>query len=151
MLGRLLFAGFILLFFLVPLIDNTLELSTDAMLFPWLVGGLGSVLVLLEIVEELAQIRRRTSEQAQQRNTLPKVKAFLPGAAWILAILPMIYLIGFVFTIPLYLFVCLRFNGEKWLLSLIFSSVAGVIFYSLFVHFLKIPFYQGFLIAYLKG
>lgn len=151
MLSRLLFAGFILLFFVVPLINGTLELSTDAMIFPWIVGGLGSILVLWEIVDEFAKIRRKTSGEAGQKITLMKVKAFLPGAAWILAILPMIYLIGFVFAIPIYLFLCFKFNGEKWLLSLILASTIGVFFYFVFVYFLQILFYEGLLISYIKG
>ncbi|MFB3886488.1 MAG: tripartite tricarboxylate transporter TctB family protein [Thermodesulfobacteriota bacterium] len=151
MLGRLLFAGFILLYFIVPLINGTLELSTDAMLFPWFIGGVGSILVLWDMVEEVKKARRKSSKEAKQRIDFEKVKAFLSGSAWILAILPMIYLIGFAFTIPIYLFLCFKFNGEKWPLSLILSSMAGIIFYFVFVHFLRIPFYGGLLTSFIKG
>jgi hypothetical protein len=151
MLSRLLFAGFILIFFIVPLINGTLELSTDAMLFPWFIGGVGSILVLWDMVEEVKKGRRKTSKEAKQKTPFEKGKDFLSGAAWILVILPMIYLIGFAFTIPIYLFLCFKFNGEKWPLSIILSSLAGIAFYFVFVHFLRIPFHQGLLISYIKG
>jgi hypothetical protein len=151
MLSRVLFLGIILLFFVVLLVNGTLELSTDAMIFPWIIGGLGSILVLVEIVREFGKIWRKSSGATEGKTGAARLRNFLTGIAWILAILPMIYLLGLLFTIPLYLLICLKLNGEKWLLSIILTLITGASFYLVFVVFLQVPFNEGLLISYIKG
>ncbi len=151
MLSRVLFAGFILLFFIVPIINGSLELSTDAMIFPWIIGGLGFILALVEIVREFWKTRVKTPGEAEQKTSLMQLRAFLVGIAWILAILPMTYLLGLVLTIFLYLLLYLKLNGEKWSLTLILTSITGAFFYFVFVDLLQIPFYEGLLISYIRG
>ncbi len=148
MLIKAFFSGLILLFLVALMISGTLELSADAMIFPWIVGGAGSILAFLEIVREL-QERRRTPVKTDGKAIALELKAYLPGVAWILAILPMIYLLGLGLTIPVYLLLCLKLHGEKWPLCVILTSITGGLFYVVFVVFLKVPFNEGLLFSFL--
>jgi len=120
LLTRVWFPALILAFFLALLINGSLELSTAAMVFPWVVGALGITLVAREIVREL-----RVTREASPKVASLRFATYLPKIAWLLAIFPMIYLMGFLVAIPLYIFLSLKFSGEKWLLSSITTLMIG--------------------------
>ena len=135
----------ILAFFAALLIHDSLE-SLRGMLFPWLIGGIGSVLIVWQIVREVKERRQEAPGEEPERASF-NLGATLSGIAWLLAILPMIYLLGFLVTTPLYIFLCLKFRGEKWLLSLIITLIAGTFLYFGLVVALKVPFYKGLLFS----
>lgn len=151
MLSRVWFPGLILVFFIILLVNGSLELTADAMIFPWIVGGLGSIMLFSEIIGGVMEARRRTSTEAERGRAYDKARSFLAGVAWIVAILPMIYLLGLSLTIPLYLILYLKLHREKWVLSIMLTSVTGVFFYIVFVRVLKVSFYEGLLLSYILG
>jgi len=135
----------ILAFFAALLVHDSLE-SLRGMLFPWLVGGIGSILIVWQIMREVKERRQEApGEKPETAGFSPRT--YLSGIAWLLAILPMVYLLGFLATTPLYIFLCLKFRGEKWLLSLIITLIVGTFLYFGLVVALKVPFYKGLLFS----
>lgn len=151
MLSRFLFPGLILMIFVVLLIDGSLELSADSMIFPMITGGFASFLLLWELVREVREVRRGTSMKTQGKTSFKQIGTYLSGFAWVLAILPMIYLLGFLIAIPLYLFSYMKLQGEKWLLCITIASLAEILFYFVFVVALEISFYNGLLFEYIMS
>ena len=59
----------------------------------------------------------------------------------------MVWLIGFIWTIPLYIFLALRVRSkEPWKISVGISLGAWLFMYILFVYLLKIEFANGLLV-----
>lgn len=154
MLNRIWFPVFILMVcFILPLANGTLgKLSFDAMLFPWLIGGTAIILLFFEIVKEAREARGQDAlSDKESGDAWKKRKYFFAGIAWVFAILPMIYLIGILPAIPIYLFAFFKLHGEKLWLSLILPVVITSLFYGIFVIALDITFYQGVLWQYVNG
>ena len=145
---RVWFPTLILVIFVVLVVNGSLELSRAAMVFPWALGALGAVLLLWEIVKEVRGTRKGASAGAQDAGST-QLLTHLPRIGWLLAILPMLYLLGFLVTIPLHTLLTLKFNGEKWLLSIVISAVVGAFFYFVFALGVRVPFYESLLFLYI--
>ncbi len=73
-------------------------------------------------------------------------QAFLWSGGFIL----MILLLGFTIAVPLFVFLYLKFqSNEKWMISLTLTVSAWAFFYFLFVKFLDVPFFEGWLLKQL--
>lgn len=76
----------------------------------------------------------------------------LVAVAWILLLLVLVFLIGLLWTIPIFIFLSLRVRSrEKWRLSIILSLGAWAFMYVLFFYVLKIQFDNGYLINLFLG
>ena len=65
---------------------------------------------------------------------------------WILGFALFIYLVGFVYAIPIFLLLILRFWAkERWRLAIILSIVSTAVIYLLFVSLLQVNLYPGYL------
>jgi len=142
MRSRVLFPVIILVIFVFLLAYGSLKLSTRTMVFPWITGGLGCLLLLWEIVREL----KEKGEESEKMN-FKKAASYLPITAVVLSLLPLIYVMGFFVAVPIHILICLKFNREKWLISIILASLMAAIFYGVFYLALSMRFYEGLLFS----
>jgi len=147
MTARVWFQIFILTALLVLLAHGSLELSARAMAFPWALGALGCIMLTWAIVRDIRRPRQRVTEAVQQTGMRESAK-YAWRTAWLVAILPMTYVLGFLLTIPLYTFLSMKLNGEKWLLSIVLTAVVGAFFYVVFSLAMEVRFYEGLLFSY---
>ena len=143
MLKRVWFPILIVIIFLILIIDGSVELSKSAMIFPWIIGAFGGILLVWEIIRETRGKQEKAPDEARSQKP---ATAYL-SVAWLVAIVPMICLLGFFVSIPLHLFLSLKFNGEKWLLSVVLTVIVGAFFYLAFYVAMKVPFYEGLLFS----
>lgn len=101
----------------------------------------------------IAELKAQANDIAHQNETSapdisgPRWRREVIAAAWILLLLAMVWLLGFIWTIPLYILLVLRVrSNEPWKLSLGISLGAWAFMYILFVYLLKIEFESGALI-----
>ena len=134
---------------IVPLVNGTLELSVTAMLFPWIIGGAASILLLWEILREFREELRETPLRKQEKINSKELKNFLDGIAWTIVILPLIYLLGFLVAIPLYLFSYLKLHGYKVSFCIVLSLCVEAFFYLVFVVALEVNSYEGLLFLHI--
>ena len=140
MKGKLIFPLLILGGFLFLIILGTLQMSAKAMVFPWTVGGIGSILIIWEIIKNIKATEKKIPPKNQEAVSK---KTYITNIMMMLAILPAIYILGFFIAIPLHVFSFMKINGEKTRLSLsIALGVALFIYFVLYI-FMEIPFYQG--------
>lgn len=103
-----------------------------------------------DLIAELkaqAQDIAHLSQTSSSEISSPRWRRELMATAWILLLLAMVWLIGFIWTIPLYILLVLRVRSkEPWKLSIGISLGAWVFMYILFVYLLKIEFAAGLLI-----
>ena len=140
------FPAVILLVLLVMVVNGSLECSTGAMIFPWVIGGLCFVLVVGQIVREVRGAQPEAYQEKQGKARFKHWRSYL-RIAWLLTILPMLYLLGYFVTIPLFTFVSLKLYGERWPLCLILTSLVGAFFYLFFVVVLNVPLDKGLLFS----
>lgn len=143
---RVWFPAVIFILFLGLIVQGSLELSTDAMLFPYILGAFGLALLTGQIVREARGARQAASEEEPGRASF-NLGTYLPGIAWLLAILPMIYLVGYLITVPLYMFLYLKLHGERWPLCIAVTLLVSLVLYFAFIVALGIPFYEGLLFS----
>lgn len=68
--------------------------------------------------------------------------------AWFIGCTAMIYVLGFLIGIPLFLFLFLKlWARESWLLSLVLAAVVLGVVYFAFVYILRVPLHEGVLLA----
>ncbi len=142
MSGNLLFPLVILVIFVFLLAHGSLTLSSRTMAFPWITGGLGCILLVWEIVGQL-----RKKGEASRKISMKKAVSYVPITAVILSLIPLIYLLGFFVAVPLHILICLKFNGEKWLISVLLACLMAAVFYGVFYLALGMRFYGGFLFS----
>lgn len=141
----------LLMGFLFLIVHGLNSLSLRAMRFPLIVAGIVSVLLLVEILRGIWRGRQTEVLEETKEDSFKELGSHLPDIAMLLAIVPLIWILGFLVAIPLHLFLFLKFNGEKWLQSFMTALVTWIIFYFGLYHGMKIPFDEGLLFSYLLG
>lgn len=98
--------------------------------------GAGIVVVLLGV---LHLWRGWDHAPAQPADTHPPPRAVWYGAAWSAAVLPVIFLFGYVIGLPLYTFVYLTAHGQGWRLAGALALGVLALVYVGFVQLLGVP------------
>lgn len=76
----------------------------------------------------------------------------LVAFAWVLGFFVLILFVGFTLSVPLLVFLFLKFQArEKWGITLFLTVSSLIFFFGLFVWMLNIPFAEGWIIEGLKG
>jgi hypothetical protein len=115
------------------------------------------ILAIIQVILDLKGVVRKQTDAAPvdfqfTQNIDPALakKRTINIFSWILGFFVGIYLLGFAITIPLLVFTYLKFqSGEKWLLSIILTAGAWLVFYTLFVKLLVLPFPDGKIFTWL--
>ena len=141
----------LLIGFLFLIVQGLSTLSLRAIRFPLIVGGIASILLLVEIFGEILRPRQEETLKETKEGRFKELASHLPTIGMLLAIVPLIWILGFLVAIPLHLFLFLKFNGEKWLQSFITAFVTWIIFYFGLYLGMRIPFDEGLLFSYFFG
>jgi hypothetical protein len=157
---RVLFSLVILIFFIV-FVSQARGWKLQARLYPWTIGIPMIFLSLLYIFNDLSG-RNEKKEQSQTEKA-PVDFQFSQGLdkdtirrrtinifCWIFGFFAGIWLIGFTYMVPLFVFLYLKLQSqESWKLSLALTAGAWLIFWGLFDYLLKLPFPEGQAIVWL--
>jgi hypothetical protein len=96
---------------------------------------------------EVMDVKR--SEGADQKLSNRRL---LSISLWLIGFLLLILLFGFPTTIPLFMFLYLKFEGkEGWVTSIGLTVGVWACFYFLFIWLLKTPFPEGWILEWLSG
>ena len=156
MRGSTFFIG-VILAILVALLAISATYVWDARLFPLLIGIPTSVLIVAQIMREVfakgkseknAQGGEAIKKRVSWKATIRNVRPYLFAVAWVGGFILMIYLLGYLIAVPLFLLLYLKLHGEKWLTTIGISAVLMAVMYFGFVLFLQVPFYEGVLLSY---
>jgi hypothetical protein len=152
-----LFFSLVWLVFFIVWVYLAKDWRLQARLYPWAIGIPMVILAIVQVILDLKGIQRKETDAAPvdfrfSQGTDPKVarRRTLNIFGWILGFFAAIYFLGFVISIPLLVFTYLKFQSrESWALSVGLTVGAFLIFYSLFVRLLTLPFPEGVLITWL--
>jgi hypothetical protein len=126
--------------------------------FPVLVGAflfLGSTVDLLLSVfgKEKADKKQAAVDFQLSEDIDPAVatRRTLVAFGWVLGFFVLILLVGFTLSVPLLVFLFLKFQArEKWGITLFLTASSLIFFFGLFVWMLNIPFAEGWIIEGVK-
>jgi Tripartite tricarboxylate transporter TctB family len=111
----------------------------EAASMPLIIGGVGAILSLLQLVVELRASRGAYEEQIDLRKDVP---IYL----WVWAFVIAVVAFGFALAAPVMLFAYLRFRSrESWWLSLLLPLLVEALLYGVFQLALGVPLFEGLL------
>ena len=149
--------SFCALIFFIIFVYQAQDWRLQARLYPYAIGIPMVILAIIQVILDLKGVVRKQTDAAPvdfqfSQNVDPVLakKRTINIFAWILGFFVGIYFLGFPITIPLLVFTYLKFqSGEKWLLSIILTAGAWLVFYALFVKLLVLPFPDGKIFTWL--
>ncbi len=148
---RTLFSLLVLVFF-GYLVWEAGEWRLQARLYPWVIGIPMIVLAVINIVQELSGPKEAgASDNApsdfQLTQTVDRAVAIKRTAiilSWIVGFLAGIWLLGFSITVVGMTFGYLKIQSrEKWVMSLVLTASAWLVYYVVFERTLLLPFPEG--------
>lgn len=151
--GELILTLFFLAFFVI-LIAISMTYSPKARRMPLVVMVPGLVLCTgLAAAQALAKRRPRKSQPAKETKTgddkasglssRDETKRMLIMFGWMILLVGMIWVVGFLVTIPVYTLLFMRSLKESWRLCIIFAVCGFIVLYLLFVVGLNMELYPG--------
>jgi hypothetical protein len=136
-----------LLAFLILLALYTLSYPFEAQLFPWVIGIPATILMLIQALKEISQLRHATKEKVPAEQAEGDYRAHILIIVWMAGFLITIYILGFLIVIPLFLFLYLKINGLGWFQSLGIAAVLIIFIYCIFALALNMRLYPGILFS----
>ncbi|MFB3884272.1 MAG: tripartite tricarboxylate transporter TctB family protein [Thermodesulfobacteriota bacterium] len=142
MRGSLIFTAALLLASFL-LLKATLPYPFKAKLFPLIVLITVLVLLMIQVFREAFALKKRATAETEKGEKFrwKHVAVFF----WMAGTVLMLWILGFMATVVLLPFFYLRYERERWLLSICLSLGCGVFFYGLFGYLLNMPLYPGIL------
>lgn len=146
--------GSVFLVILAVLVIMAMGYNRKARTMPLVVGIPGLVLAAVHILRETVSrpqltegkevIAEKAEDSIEGRNVEENKKIFA-AIGWMVLLVGMIWLIGFIIALPLYTFVFMKSRKENWLTSIIVASVGVGVIYFLFMMGLELTLYKGLL------
>jgi hypothetical protein len=133
------FTIFIMLFSLAIVLGAYRYPYEAARRIPVLIGSVVFVLAVITLVLELRSKKKDTSDAEEE----PSLISYWKTGAWVCGVGLSIYLVGFLVTIPLFLFSYLKLNSTGWRRSIIVAVITTAVIYALFEYVLKFELYRG--------
>lgn len=152
--GAVIFNIFLVLVFAAVIIVS-LGYSYRARLTPLVIGIPGLLVTVITLFFELKKsiIKHDPSDEEQSAAALEKsknkekVRKEIIALSWLAGLFILIYVVGFIIAIPIYLFLYLKVKSdEKLVFSSLFSLITWGALYVFFVLILHIPLYPGIII-----
>ncbi|MFC1971630.1 tripartite tricarboxylate transporter TctB family protein [Chloroflexota bacterium] len=125
--------------------------SMKGALFPGVISILVFILAAIELVRDLTVKGKDEANQEVEgevgvlpgdRGNVPLRRYFITFG-WMAGLLLGIYLVGFLISIPLFIFPYLKLHGRGWLLSLALAAIATAVIFLVFVAALQVDLFPG--------
>lgn len=138
-----------LLLIMIAAFIATLTYPPKARLFPFIVIGISMILLTTELARLLLQARRGGGESnsagGNGSGAASRQKSVLVPLSWVAFLAVMIWALGYIVALPLFMFIYLRIYSQKWRWSVLLPALMFLIVYVGFDILLQVPLYGGFL------
>ncbi len=141
----LIYSAALLLFLLV--IDlYSLTYPLEARLFPWVIGIPATIMMVFLTLKEF-RLARKTAGEVSHTQERGNYRAYALITAWMVGFLIMIYVLGFVIGIPLFVFLYLKTHKLSWLKSLSLAVGLIIAIYGIFSLGMDLRLYPGLIFS----
>jgi len=120
-------------------------------LLPLIIGGVVFVLSVIGLIREMASEKRNSiakqveRDEANDAGSVSEWIGYAVHGGWIAGFFFVIYLLGFMTAIPLFLLLYMRWLGNGWAVAIAFAVVIPFVLYAIFEIGVGIDLYPGFL------
>ena len=130
-----------------------LSFSSGSRMLPMISGICSSAILVFLIVmtfsSRLASWYGRFEKKAllmDEKMTVEERKKEVSVVAWFVGGTVLVYLVGFIVSIPAFLFLFLKWRAkEKWMVSIVVPVAVTAVVYFVFIWVLSVPLYEGVL------
>ena len=142
--GETIFALILLAVFVV-LVGVGTGYSRKARMLPLVLGIPGLILAGVIVSRSCAKAGKTISQERSADEQAHDQKKVLIMIGWVALLIAMIWVFGFLITIPVYMVLFLKTRGEKWPLTIGLALGSWAFLYWIFAVTLKIILYPGIL------
>ena len=82
-------------------------------------------------------------EAGKQEESRESWRGSLVAGAWVAGFFLVIYLLGFIIAIPLFVLSYMKLHGTRWVVAIVFAVLASALIYGGFELALKVNLYKG--------
>lgn len=126
-------------------------------LMPALMSGLTIVLALFALIQDLKAGARQNMPTDEDGDVIEDEKiigtplrAYFQAFLWFAGLIALVYGLGFIIAVPLWMFVYLWRHGSQWWTAILLGVGMIVIIYLVFTTLLQIELYPGIVIEWLN-
>ncbi len=120
-------------------------------LFPWVIGIPTLLLALVQLTKDITLHKK---ERADGHEAIPPAvvrRRTFSIIGWTLGCFLAIWLLGFSYAVPLFIFLYLKLEGrEGWLMTIAVTFFSWLFFYALFERMLNVPFPDPLLLSFFQ-
>ncbi len=153
-MARLIFP-LVLLIFCATLLVYSREYIPEAKIFPWFILIPATGMLLWLTGKEAYFILRKGESKHGGSSEMEEEelgrKPYLLTIMWLFTFIILMYLLGLVVGMPLFILVYLKVSGIRWRVSIMVPLLVLVFFYGFFVKFMSLYIYQGLLAEIFLG
>jgi hypothetical protein len=144
--------SFIFLLFFIVFVYQAHEWRLQARLYPFVIGIPMLILALIQVILDAKGIESKADtggapvdfQMTKEIDPAVAKRRAISMFSWIFGFFFLIWLLGFSPAIPIMVFCYLKIQSrEPWVLSIILTVIAWVVFWGLFVWLLNLPFPPG--------
>jgi TctA family transporter len=120
-------------------------------LFPWVIGIPTLLLALVQLAKDVT--RQKKDPDADHEAIPPEAvrRRTLSIIGWTAGCFLLIWLLGFSYAVPLFIFLYLKLEGrEGWLMTVAVTFFSWLFFYMLFERMLNVPFPDPLLLSFFQ-
>jgi Tripartite tricarboxylate transporter TctB family len=150
--------SFLFFIFFIVFVYEAEGWRLQARLYPWAIGIPMLILALIQVILDWRGVESKSDssgapvdfQMSQDIDPAVAKHRAINIFSWIFGFFFLIWLFGFSIAIPAMVFGYLRIQSkEPWVLSIILTVAAWVVFWGLFVWLLTLPFPQGLIFEWL--
>jgi putative tricarboxylic transport membrane protein len=120
-------------------------------LFPWVIGIPTLLLALVQLTKDITLHKK---ERVDDHEAIPPAvvrRRTFSIIGWTLGCFLAIWLLGFSYAVPLFIFLYLKLEGrEGWLMTIAVTFFSWLFFYALFERMLNVPFPDPLLLSFFQ-
>lgn len=123
-------------------------------LLPLIIGGVVFVLSVIGLIREMASEKKNNfagqmkRDEGNDAGSLSEWIGYAVHGSWIAGFFLVIYLLGFMAAVPLFLLLYMKWLGNRWPVVIAFAVVIPFVLYAIFEIGVGIDLYPGILFLY---
>jgi putative tricarboxylic transport membrane protein len=120
-------------------------------LFPWVIGIPTLVLALVQLAKDVTRPKKEPAVDPEAIRPEAVRQRTLSIIGWTVGCFLAIWLLGFSYAVPLFIFLYLKVEGrESWLITIAVTFFSWLFFYMLFERMLNVPFPDPLLLSFFQ-
>ena len=146
--GNFYFLIFVIVAMLAVFILSALQKYYESKLLPMIISGIVLILAGIGLGREMAgggATRGKKVDEDQMIVSGSEWRRILLALTWLTGFILIVFLIGFIVAIPIFVAAYMKTHGTKWFTAITFAVISTAFMYGVFEIAMKVTLYRGIL------